>query len=116
MKPFTVLLLLPDYATGDFGHETYQAWVHAETAQEAKEAGQLQAVAELCPEGEDPDPPEDYHVLALYEGHHLEDVKDRRDPTFKCKYCGAPSFYPPEDQSPPPDYCHESDHGSADNA
>jgi hypothetical protein len=31
---------------------------------------------------------------------------------FSCKYCGRPSWVDPSDQSPPPDYCHESDHGT----
>jgi len=30
---------------------------------------------------------------------------------FTCKFCGAPSWFEPIDQVPPPDYCHESDHG-----
>ena len=34
-------------------------------------------------------------------------------PLHKCKYCGAPSYVDPSDQEPPPDYCHESDHGEA---
>lgn len=34
-------------------------------------------------------------------------------PEHKCKYCGVPSHVDPSDQVPPPDYCHESDHGSA---
>lgn len=29
-----------------------------------------------------------------------------------CKFCGALSWVAPEDQEAPPDYCHESDHGS----
>ena len=33
-------------------------------------------------------------------------------PPFICKFCGAPSWVDPADQSPPADYCHESDHGS----
>jgi len=33
------------------------------------------------------------------------------EPPFTCKYCGAPSWLDPHDQTPPPDYCHESDHG-----
>lgn len=33
---------------------------------------------------------------------------------FMCKYCGAPSWIEPSDQSRPPDYCHESDHGTDD--
>ena len=113
MKKFTVLLLYPDYATGNFGQDTYQAWVEASTVQEAKELAQLEAVQrEGRADDEELDDPDDYFVLAVYEGH-LEDIKDRIDPPFKCKYCGLPSFYPPEDQTPPPDYCHESDHGSA---
>lgn len=32
-------------------------------------------------------------------------------PEHICKYCGAPSYLDPSDQTPPPDYCHESDHG-----
>ena len=31
---------------------------------------------------------------------------------FTCKYCGMPSWIDPSDQSPPPDYCHEIDHGT----
>ncbi len=30
---------------------------------------------------------------------------------FTCKYCGIPSWIDSSDQSPPPDYCHEIDHG-----
>lgn len=30
---------------------------------------------------------------------------------YRCQFCGQPSWYAPEDQTPPPDYCHESDHG-----
>ena len=32
---------------------------------------------------------------------------------YTCKYCGMPSWIDPSDQSPPPDYCHEIDHGTA---
>ena len=35
-------------------------------------------------------------------------------PPFHCIFCGMPSWVDPSDQSPPPDYCHESDHGSPD--
>ncbi len=31
---------------------------------------------------------------------------------YTCKYCGQPSWVDPSDQSPPPYYCHPSDHGS----
>lgn len=33
------------------------------------------------------------------------------DHPHRCRYCGAGSYLDPADQSPPPDYCHESDHG-----
>jgi len=33
------------------------------------------------------------------------------NPPYRCKYCGCPSWIEPVDQTPPPDYCHESDHG-----
>lgn len=39
---------------------------------------------------------------------------DRQEPPYTCQYCGSPSWLHPSDQTPPPDYCHESDHGSAD--
>lgn len=31
---------------------------------------------------------------------------------YTCRYCGRPSWLEPIDQSPPPDYCHDSDHGT----
>jgi len=31
---------------------------------------------------------------------------------YNCIFCGSPSWIAPEDQEAPPDYCHESDHGS----
>ena len=34
-----------------------------------------------------------------------------KTPPFRCLFCGHPSWVDPSDQSPPPDYCHESDHG-----
>jgi len=33
------------------------------------------------------------------------------DFVYDCVYCGAPSLVDPSDQSPPRDYCTESDHG-----
>lgn len=33
---------------------------------------------------------------------------------YTCKFCGQPSLIEPRDQVPPPDYCHESDHGDDD--
>lgn len=31
---------------------------------------------------------------------------------YKCRFCGADSWIDPSDQTPPPDYCHEIDHGT----
>ena len=33
---------------------------------------------------------------------------------FTCRYCGSSSWLDPVDQTAPPDYCHESDHGNPD--
>lgn len=32
---------------------------------------------------------------------------------FTCRYCGSPTDVDPSDQTPPADYCHESDHRSS---
>ena len=46
----------------------------------------------------------------------VEDAKplwsNEHQAPFTCKYCGMPSWIDPSDQSPPPDYCHEIDHGT----
>lgn len=39
-------------------------------------------------------------------------IVGNREAPFTCKYCGQPSWIDPSDQSPPPDYCHEIDHGT----
>lgn len=33
---------------------------------------------------------------------------------YQCKFCGADSWIDPSDQTPPADYCHESDHTNND--
>ena len=43
------------------------------------------------------------------EGHLMSELAP-----YVCRFCGAPSWHDPSDQSPPPDYCHESDHGEPD--
>lgn len=48
------------------------------------------------------------------EGHCPEGkclMPDHKEPPFRCVFCGMPSWVDPLDQTPPPDYCHESDHG-----
>lgn len=33
---------------------------------------------------------------------------------YSCRFCGAPSWREPNDQTLPPDYCHPEDHGEPD--
>ena len=40
-------------------------------------------------------------------------IAGEHEAPFTCKYCGMPSWTDPSDQSPPPDCCHEIDHGTA---
>lgn len=44
------------------------------------------------------------------------DYKEPKKPLYPytCKFCGAPSQLEPIDQTPPPDYCHPSDHEAED--
>lgn len=68
MKPFTVLLLYPDYLADTFGHDTYLAFVEAPSAREAELKAQSEASAQM---GLDSIPdPYDFHVLATFAGHH----------------------------------------------
>ena len=39
-------------------------------------------------------------------------IMGNHEAPFTCKYCGLPSWIDPSDQSPPPDYCHEIEHGT----
>jgi hypothetical protein len=53
-------------SASDAWDTTYQAWVEADTPMEAKKAAQEQAVSTGGYEDTDPD---DFDVLAVYEGH-----------------------------------------------
>lgn len=50
-------------------------------------------------------------VYLLARDGHEGNANGGRKPEYRCKHCGAPSWIHPLDQEPPPDYCHESDHG-----
>jgi hypothetical protein len=63
LKPYSVLLLYPDYAN-DSGTETYYAFVEAADPIDAVAIAQRQAAGE---DGHDPD---DYAPLLVIEGHH----------------------------------------------
>lgn len=47
----------------------------------------------------------------IYEADLTWDTAERGAP-HRCTFCAAPSWIDPSDQMPPPDYCHQSDHGT----
>lgn len=69
-QPYTVLMLYPDYATDNFGQDTYTTFVDAEHVGEAIEKAQQDAL-EAYQEGdlEIYGEADDFHVLAVYDGH-----------------------------------------------
>jgi len=71
MNDYTVILLRPDYVTGDFGQDTYMTWVNADTVDEAVVLAQLKAAAADCIDLGDFD---DYFVIAVFAGQH-DDIK-----------------------------------------
>lgn len=70
IRPYTVLLLRPDYMTDNYGQDTYQAWVLAADVATATRAAQEGANASDAAGAEELGSPEDYFALAVYEGHH----------------------------------------------
>jgi hypothetical protein len=66
---YTVLLLVPDYLSSNYGHEAYLAFVEAASPAEAIELAQEEANSRHA-EGRE----QDFHPLYVCEGHH-EDVK-----------------------------------------
>ena len=79
MKPYTVLLLRPDYVADVFGQDTFMDHVMAEDAEGAQAVAQ-QTAWDTDNEGSDPDDhdrlgeSQAYYVLAVFEGH-IRDVK-----------------------------------------
>lgn len=67
---WTVLLLRPDYATDDFGKDTFTAQVRAPTPAAAIAKARKEAI--VCDGGTHP---EDYHCLGCYRGY-LENYSD----------------------------------------
>ena len=55
-----------------------------------------------------------YQAECLATEVQLLEFMKAEGPPFRCLFCGAPSWVDPSDQYPPPDYCHESDHGEPD--
>ena len=82
MKPYTILLLRPDYVAATFGHDTFCAHVEGPTA----DAALAEARAAAC-EADEQETPEDYYCLFCTDGH----VKDYQD--------GAGGVCTPNDQA-----------------
>lgn len=72
MKPYTVILIRPDYIAENYGEDFYFAHVEAENPTAAVKAAQIEVVRE---DGYDEDHAENYALVAIFEGHH-EDVRD----------------------------------------
>jgi hypothetical protein len=69
-RPYSVLLLYPDYACETFGQDTYYAFVEARDQIEAVEIAQRQAVAAQDTEIDDP---ADFAPLLVTQGHHASE-------------------------------------------
>lgn len=70
MKPFTVLVLRPDYYANPYGQDSYLAHVMAANVAVAQNTAQHEA----CDLDNDPGEGNhnDYFVMAVFEGHHLD--------------------------------------------
>jgi hypothetical protein len=69
MKRYSVLLLVPDYASIEFGHETFYAWVSALTPKDAGAQAQAEAVKVFTVEGREELPQDDFYILGVWAGH-----------------------------------------------
>lgn len=72
LKPYTVVLLKPDYMCRDvpYGQEIYIAnMIMAEGAKAAFKAAQAEAFAADTENGDDPQRPDDYALCVVFEGH-----------------------------------------------
>lgn len=73
IKPYTVLMLYPDYLASQYGEETYLAHVSATDPTLAIKQAQGEAFSENELDPGDSDPA-DFATLAVFPGH-LEDLK-----------------------------------------
>lgn len=71
MRPYTVLLLRPDYIAEPYGQDTYLAHVFADWPDDAVEAAQIE-VWGLDHGDHGPEPWTDYHPLLVLDGHHYD--------------------------------------------
>jgi hypothetical protein len=70
LKPYSVLLLYPDYASEQYGTDTYYAFVTATDPIDAVAVAQRQAVAEQVIEIDDP---ADFSALLVTQGHNASE-------------------------------------------
>lgn len=76
LKPYTVILLYPDYVTDDFG-ETFMTSVDAIDPVAAVREARLECLDSNKWTGEDAYPLEDFRVIAVMAGKH-EDLNPER--------------------------------------
>jgi hypothetical protein len=66
-KPYTVLVLRPDYESQNYGQDTFLSHVNAPTVLEAQHLARAEAAeADQC------EAPEDYYIQLVIEGHHYD--------------------------------------------
>jgi hypothetical protein len=80
-KKFTVLLLKPDYVADNFGQDIARVHVEAADVAQAQFRAREKACAADHPTEEEREDAEawDYHVLAVFEGHHADIQTDDND-------------------------------------
>ncbi len=74
--PFTVLTLRPDYATDNYGEDTFLAHVKAKCPEDAAKVAQGMVFADYLDGADVADligDPEDFRVLCMFPGH-LDDL------------------------------------------
>ena len=69
-KPYTVVLLRPDYNAEPYGKDVYTALVEADGACAAITAAQLEVAAADEADGMTVGHPSDYAMVLVFEGHH----------------------------------------------
>jgi hypothetical protein len=67
LRPFSVLLLMPDYAAKTYGEDTYYAHVMGYSPDHAARVAQARATRHC---GKKIDDPAHFHPLLVIHGHH----------------------------------------------
>lgn len=67
-RPYTAIVLRPDYTAETYGQDTYLTWVNADTSAEAADRARGAAAAVDKNEGNE----EDYFLVALFEGKLID--------------------------------------------